>query len=123
MRHEIFNFLYLLVQIMIVLFLWCRIYTMCSSIESCKWWTAFNVENFAKMLNIQHLVLNDCDMYDNLKNILDELRYLHVKQIPLTRIPPMLDLFNLITLDFSGCNNLTIPWIVSLPALEVCYMN
>jgi len=83
----------------------------------------FDAMNFAKMTNLHFLILDGCDVIGDLGSMLNELRWLQWRYMPLTHLPLMLDLSNLISLDFSYSTKLATIWAESDPAWEVCYLN
>ncbi|KAG0575915.1 hypothetical protein KC19_5G039800 [Ceratodon purpureus] len=80
----------------------------------------FAFENFAKMVNLHFLILDGCNVSGNLEGVSKELRCLRWRHMPLTNVPSMLNLSNLISLDFSESTNLANMWTQSSPALEAC---
>ncbi|KAG0615516.1 hypothetical protein M758_5G047700 [Ceratodon purpureus] len=80
----------------------------------------YNAENFAKMPNLHFLILDGCDISGNFGVISKELRWLQWKYMPLKNLPPLLDLSNLTSLDFSQSIELADMWAESNPALEAC---
>jgi hypothetical protein len=83
----------------------------------------FETKNFAKMRNLHFLILDGCDVSGDFESIWEELRWLRWRHMPMTHLPPILNLSNLISLDFSHSTKLANVWTESDPALEVCYMN
>ena len=83
---------------------------------------SLDIENFVKMPNLHFLILDGCEVHGNIGSISKELRYLQWRHMPLTYIPPMLKLSNLISLDFSESTKLVDTWIEGEPSLEVYYM-
>ena len=76
-------------------------------------WQDIDLENFATMPNLHFLVLDGCRVHGNLGSISKELRYLQWKHLPLSYIPPLQHLSNLISLDFSESTKLANIWIES----------
>ncbi|KAG0575947.1 hypothetical protein KC19_5G042700 [Ceratodon purpureus] len=80
----------------------------------------FAFEDFAKMENLHFLILDGCNVSGNLEGISKELRCLRWRHMPLTNAPSLLNLSNLISLDFSYSTKLANMWTQSDPVLEAC---
>ena len=83
----------------------------------------YESKSLAKMTNLHFLVLDGCNVSGDLESISEELRWLRWRYMPLTFIPPTLNLINLIALDFSWSTMLASTWVESHPALEVCCLH
>ena len=81
----------------------------------------FEAENFTKIPSLHFLVLDGCYVNGNLDSKWEELRWLRWRYMPLPHLPPILDLSNLILLDFSWSTNLANLWAESDSTLEVLY--
>ncbi|KAG0615586.1 hypothetical protein M758_5G053300 [Ceratodon purpureus] len=80
----------------------------------------FAFEDFASMENLHFLNLDGCNVSGNLEGISKELRFLQWREMPLTSLPSMLSLSNLISLDFSKSTKLANIWAQSWSSLEAC---
>ncbi|KAG0562624.1 hypothetical protein KC19_9G160500 [Ceratodon purpureus] len=80
----------------------------------------FAFEDFASMEYLHFLILDGCNVSGNLEGISKELRYLQWREMPLTSVPSMLSLSNLISLDFSKSTKLANIWAKSGSSLEAC---
>ncbi|KAG0615433.1 hypothetical protein M758_5G040900 [Ceratodon purpureus] len=80
----------------------------------------FAFEDFSKMENLHFLTLDGCNVSGNLEAISKELRCLRWRHMPLTNAPSMLNLSNLISLDFSYSTKLANMWIQSDATLQAC---
>jgi hypothetical protein len=79
----------------------------------------FGAKNFTKMPNLHFLVLDGCNVGGNFGNIFKELRWLSWRYMPLNRLPNMLDLSNLVSMDFSHNTQLATLWSEPNPQMEV----
>ncbi|KAG0607697.1 hypothetical protein M758_8G048300 [Ceratodon purpureus] len=77
-------------------------------------------EYFLKMTNLHFLVLDGCFLTGDLKIICKKLKYLQWRHMPMIQRPPVLNLTNLISLDFSHSTKEASLWAESNPALEGC---
>ena len=82
-----------------------------------------NANFFPKMSNLHFLILDGCYVVGDLDRISEELRWLQWRFIPLTHLPPISNLFNLISLDLSLSDNLANAWVITDSTLKVCYAN
>ncbi|KAG0576085.1 hypothetical protein KC19_5G054400 [Ceratodon purpureus] len=80
----------------------------------------FAFEDFAIMDNLHFVILDGCNVSGNLEGISKELRFLQWREMPLTSLPSMLSLSNLISLDFSYSTKLANIWAQSGSSLEAC---
>ncbi|KAG0605590.1 hypothetical protein M758_9G071300 [Ceratodon purpureus] len=78
------------------------------------------IEDITKMTNLHFLVLDGCFINGDFTTISKNLRYLRWRQMPVIQRPPILNLNNLISLDFSYSSEVADLWAKSNPALEVC---
>ncbi|KAG0563460.1 hypothetical protein KC19_8G033400 [Ceratodon purpureus] len=77
-------------------------------------------EYFTKMTNLHFLVLDGCFINGDLTIISKKLRSLRWRHMPMIQRPPILNLINLISLDFSHSTKAASFWAESNPALEGC---
>ncbi|KAG0607709.1 hypothetical protein M758_8G048500 [Ceratodon purpureus] len=77
-------------------------------------------EYFTKMTNLHFLVLDGCFFNGDLTIISKRLRCLRWRHMPMIQRPPILNLTNLITLDFSYSTKAASLWAESNPALQGC---
>ncbi|KAG0563674.1 hypothetical protein KC19_8G050100 [Ceratodon purpureus] len=77
-------------------------------------------EYFTKMTNLHFLVLDGCFINGDLTIISKKLRSLRWRHMPMIQRPPVLNLTNLISLDFSHNTKAASLWAESNPALEGC---
>ncbi|KAG0564194.1 hypothetical protein KC19_8G091000, partial [Ceratodon purpureus] len=75
---------------------------------------------FTKMINLHFLILDGCFIDGDLTTISKKLRYLQWRQMSVIQGPPVLNLSNLISLDFSYSSEAASLWSNSNPALEGC---
>lgn len=81
----------------------------------------FDAESFANMPNLHYLKLpNGCSVDGDFRCISRELRLLQWRGMPFARVPRKLNLFHLLSLDFSDSTNLASLWTESNGSLEVC---
>ncbi|KAG0576081.1 hypothetical protein KC19_5G054000 [Ceratodon purpureus] len=80
----------------------------------------FAIEDLASMDNLHFLILDGCNVSGNLEGISKELRYLQWRKMPLTNMPSMLSLSNLISLNFSKSTKLADIWAQSGSSFEAC---
>ncbi|KAG0608202.1 hypothetical protein M758_8G087000 [Ceratodon purpureus] len=75
---------------------------------------------FTKMSNLHFLILDGCYINGDVTTISKKLRYLRWRQMPVIQRPPILNLSNLISLDFSYSSEVASLWAKSNPTLEGC---
>ncbi|KAG0563729.1 hypothetical protein KC19_8G055000 [Ceratodon purpureus] len=77
-------------------------------------------EYFTKMTNLHFLVFDGCFLTGDLTIISKKLRCLRWRHMPMIQRPPILNLTNLISLDFSHSTRAASLWAESNPVLEGC---
>ncbi|KAG0607731.1 hypothetical protein M758_8G050400 [Ceratodon purpureus] len=77
-------------------------------------------EYFTKMTNLHFLVLDGCFINGDLTIISKKLRSLRWRHMPMIQRPPVLNLINLISLDFSESTKAASLWAESNPTLQGC---
>lgn len=81
----------------------------------------FDAESFANMQNLHFLILpNGCSVNGDLTCISRELRLLRWRDMPFACVPSEINLFHLLSLDFSQSTNLASLWTQSNVSLAVC---